>query len=391
MTLGTQKKNVLVVCTYPLDTVPGQRFRFEQYLEYWRRHGISATVAPFWDASAYAQLYSPGRALAKAFSLVRCLCRRLPLLAQAISTDYVFLYREATPIGPPWFEAILFWFRRRVVFDFDDAIFESTEGVTGGRFVTALKFPKKAAYIARRAWKVSVSTPYLAAWAGARNPQCVVVPTTLDPKYFTRMKSHVPNKRPVIGWSGSRTTSRYLEMVRPVVAELQKHHDFEFVVICNEDPGFPELRRYRFIRWNSASEVDDLMNLNIGLMPQPDVPFARGKAGLKAMQYSALGIVPVVSPIGGGDHVVRDGETGFVVGDDFEQWYRALNHLLRNPESWEEIGRRARERVFTLFSSEKNATRYLNLFADGSNGSKYRPTVPTRDIAHNPVEGGSNL
>jgi glycosyltransferase involved in cell wall biosynthesis len=386
-----EKKTVFVVCPYPLDTAPGQRFRFEQYLGYWARHGIRVTVAPFWDASAYAQLYSPGRAFAKPFLLLRGFIRRLSVLAKAVSADYVFLYREATPIGPPWFEATLFWLRRRVVFDFDDAIFVPTGDGTSSRLLTALKFPRKAAYTARRAWKVSVSTPYLAAWAGARNPQCVVVPTTLDPKYFTRLKSHVRDKRPVIGWSGSRTTSRYLELVRPVLAELQKHHDFEFVVICNEDPGFPEQRCYRFIRWNPASEVDDLMNLNIGLMPQPDVPFARGKAGLKAMQYSALGIVPVVSPIGGGDHVVHDGETGFVVGDNFEQWYRALDHLLRNPGSWEDIGQRARERVFTLFSSEKNATRYLNLFADCSNGSKYRNTVRTRDIAQNPVEGGSNL
>jgi glycosyltransferase involved in cell wall biosynthesis len=376
-----EKKKVLVVCPYPLDVSPGQRFRFEQYLEHLAENGISVTIAPFWDEAAFAGLYCSGRRVAKAVSLLRCMIARVALIPKSMRSDYILIHREATPIGPPWFEAILFWFRKRVVFDFDDAIFVPNEGVDG-RLVSALKFHKKIVYITRRAWKVSVSTHYLAAWAGAHNPRCFVVPTTLDPKYFSSTKTQKAEKRPVIGWSGSHSTSQFLELVRSVLAELQKHHNFEFVVICNDDPGFPELCQYRFIPWNSVSEVDDLLNFNIGLMPQPDIPFARGKAGLKAMQYSALGIVPVVSPIGGGDTVVKNGVTGFVVGDSFDEWYRTLDHLLRNPSSWEQLGRHARERALAFFSSEKNVANYLNLFADGSPSCGHG-ALARGDLAHN--------
>jgi glycosyltransferase involved in cell wall biosynthesis len=361
-------KSVLVICSYPADVAPGQRFRFEQYVELLAERGVHLKVEPFWDASTFAILYGPGARLRKFLGLLRGLIRRALVLPAALGADYVFIYREATPLGPPWFETLLFAFRRRVIFDFDDAIFVPVKSTAGGRLVSALKCVGKVAYITTHSHRVSVSTNYLRIWALRFNRNVTIIPTTIGSRYFKQAKNHEPGTLPVIGWIGSHTTAAYLEILRPVLVALQKSYAFEFRVICNTDPGFPEIGRYRFIHWNTNTEVEEVLKFNIGLMPQPDDDFARGKAGLKAMQYSALGIVPVVSPTGGGDEVVRHRETGLVVQNRFDDWYQALESLLRAPETWTRLGAQARRFAFERFSVDANLANYLRLF-DGMDES----------------------
>jgi glycosyltransferase involved in cell wall biosynthesis len=143
---------------------------------------------------------------------------------------------------------------------------------------------------------------------------------------------------------------------------LQQEYDFEFIVICNYDPGFAELKRYRFIKWQSATEVEDLSTLDIGLMPVPEGTWEKGKVGLKAIQYSALGVVPVVSKTGSGPEVVQDGKTGLVVDNTEDAWYAALAQLLENRSSWQTMGRCAKEYVFPLYSVASQAPVYISLF-----------------------------
>lgn len=207
-------KTVLVICTYPADTVPGQRFRFEQYIGLLSERGIRLKVKPFWDAATFAILYRPGGRWRKGLGLLRGFMRRLLTLPAALRADYVFIYRDATPLGPPWFEALLFLFRCRVIFDFDDAIFAPFKSITGGRVVSALKCVRKVAYITKHSHRVSVSTSYLRNWALQCNPNVTIVPTTIGAGYFKQAKRHEAGSVAVIGWIGSYTTADYLAIVQ---------------------------------------------------------------------------------------------------------------------------------------------------------------------------------
>jgi hypothetical protein len=104
------------------------------------------------------------------------------------------------------------------------------------------------------------------------------------------------NLLPVVGWTGSSTTVRYLTAIAPALRELRRRIDFELLVIGSEIqlPGL----KVRCVPWQSHSEVADLRLLDVGLMPLEDDEWSRGKCGMKALQYMALGIPPVVSPVG---------------------------------------------------------------------------------------------
>jgi len=359
----TTEKKVLIMCPYPPDTVPSQRFRFEQYLALFDAAGIDAVVRPFYTHETYTILYQAGNTAIKIWAIIRGMAERFRLLRELPKYDYIFLHREAAPFGPPIVETIMFKRGARVIYDFDDAIFVPVKSLAASKLIDALKWNSKVAYITRRSHRVTVCNPFLRDWASRLNPNTIVLPTTVGPEYFARVKRYSPQQTPVIGWTGSRSTARYLELVRTSLRKLQDKFDFQFVVVCNYDPGFPEVKHYRFVPWRSSSEVDDLIQLDIGLMPVEDELFARGKVGLKAIQYSGLGIVPVVSDVGSGCEVVEHGKTGLVVPNTELAWYDALSHLLRNRRCWPTMGECARRYVWQRYSVESQAGTYLGLFA----------------------------
>jgi glycosyltransferase involved in cell wall biosynthesis len=352
---------MLIWCPYPERIAPSQRFRFEQYLGQLRASGWSVTVEPFLEHKIMPVLFVPGHTMRKAWAVTCGFLRRIRALRSIRTYDYVLLHREAAPLGPPLLEAALFALHHRVVYDFDDAIYLPNVS-RANRLTLIAKWPSKTAYIAKRAWKVAVSTPYLAAWAGQHNANTFVVPTTVD------LDHHRPpdrgKRRPRIGWTGTNSTAKYLDLVRPALARLQSTHEFEFVVICDIDPGFPELRNYRFVRWTLESEIEDLCQIDIGLMPHTEGPWELGKAGFKAIQYSAVEAVPVVSNVGAGKSIVIDGRTGFVVPNDVDAWCQAIRRLLEDPELVEEMGKRGRELVREHWSMQSQLNGFLSLFSE---------------------------
>ena len=353
---------VLILCPYPKGAAAGQRFRYEQYLDILKNANIETVIAPFLSTSAMVVLYEPGHYLLKIRNVIAGFISRSILMLHVFSYDYIFIFREASPIGPPVFELLMFLLRRRIIYDYDDAIFirriSRANPLTG-----LLKWPSKVKYITKHSLKVVVCNRFLVDWASKYNPNTVLIPTTIDPSYHKPLnKKKDTQRRPVIGWTGSFSTVEYLDIIRPVLTELQKKYDFEFRVICDVDPGFSELRNYRFVKWRFETEIADLGALDIGLMPVPEGTWENGKVGFKGIQYSALEIAPVVSSVGSGHEVVEHGNTGFVVNNTDAEWYGALERLLTNPALAIAFGKAARVRILNKYSVPSQAKGYVSLF-----------------------------
>ena len=78
----------------------------------------------------------------------------------------------------------------------------------------------------------------------------------------------------------------------------------------------------RFLRCFSAAGFD------IGLAPLADDLFHRSKTNTKFREYGACSIAGVYSNVEVYAHCVRHGETGLLVANDAEAWYRALRQLV---------------------------------------------------------------
>jgi glycosyltransferase involved in cell wall biosynthesis len=168
-----------------------------------------------------------------------------------------------------------------------------------------------------------------------------------------------------IGWSGSESTNTYcLPLLEPCMKEIARVHDVEFVVISNVDPRINwEGVRTRFLPWRAETEVQDLQLIDVGTMPLQDSEFERGKCGLKAIQYMALGVPAVVSPVGVNTEIVTDGHNGFHAATDGE-WTHRLLALTESERLRRELGANARRTVEERYSHEV-ATRLLSSVFEG--------------------------
>lgn len=93
---------VLIVCPYPMEDAPSERFRFGQYVNALQREGHVVKIRSFWSDRAWRHIYDPGRVISKAVSTASGFMSRLFLLFTLTRHDVVFVHREATPLGPAW-------------------------------------------------------------------------------------------------------------------------------------------------------------------------------------------------------------------------------------------------------------------------------------------------
>ncbi len=350
---------VLVLVPYPPDQAPSQRFRIEQWIPHLRTLGIECHLVPFMDDGLYRRLTRPGDTVGKAVGLLRAAVRRWGVLSEIAAYDLIFLHREAIAVGPAILERLIAR-RKPVVFDFDDAIWLTNQNRVNP-LAEWVKCPGKARSIARRASAILAGNAYLGEWAHRYNRSTFVVPTTLDTEGpYSRRKTHGPCDVPVVGWSGTTSTLRYLEMMRPVLEELGRRRRFRLRVIYNglgvRWPGIEMDWR----PWNSGQEVEDLLGFDVGLMPQPDEEWAKGKCGLKALQYMALGIPSVASRNGVLPEIIEQGRSGFLAASPAE-WLEHLQGLLDDWKLRGAMGEQARITVQERYSAAAHVPRIASI------------------------------
>src|SRR5690349_12440819 len=113
-------KKILFICPYPPGMAPSQRFRFEQYIHQLQVKGFLTAIRPFFTEKAYFTFYQSGSLLSKIRAILQSYWQRLTLLLHHNDFDFIFIHREAAPLGPPfiewWLACVL---KRKVIYDFD--------------------------------------------------------------------------------------------------------------------------------------------------------------------------------------------------------------------------------------------------------------------------------
>ena len=120
--------------------------------------------------------------------------------------------------------------------------------------------------------------------------------------------------------------------------------------------------------------------LDIGVMPLPDDQWSRGKCGLKALQYMALGVPTVCSPVGVNTEIIQDDENGLIASTE-DEWVEKLTRLLRSAELRGRLGRAGRETVDARYSAEVQAPRVFQIIESVVRESKTSASVAGRQSA----------
>jgi glycosyltransferase involved in cell wall biosynthesis len=352
-------KKIVILSLYPKGIVPGPRFRYEQYLDFLREKFIVRHFS-FFSTKGYQNVHRGSSLILLAGSLFKGYVITFFRLLSCLNADYVFVFRDVTPFGPPVFEWIISKvLRKKIIYDFDDAIWLPDINEQS-KLKIWLRNPLKTDKIISWAYKVSCGNQFLCEHARLYNKNVVYNPTTIDTIGLHNELKDQDTTDVVMGWTGTHSTLKYIDPLIPVIEKLEKEFKFTFLVICNRNPSYP-LKSLKFVPWNKETERDDLLQMNFGIMPLSNDEWSKGKCGFKALQYMALGMPALVSPVGVNSEIVLDGYNGFIC-HDIKQWEDYMRMLLTDSVLRTRLGKHARETIEKKYSVLSNKKNFLALF-----------------------------
>jgi glycosyltransferase involved in cell wall biosynthesis len=352
---------VLVLAPALYGTSPGQRFRIEQWAHHLEPDGFRFTYAPFEDEPLHRVLYQRASFVPKAGLMAKALGRRLVLLPRVKDFDLVYLFREASLIGPAIIESLIARHGIPIVYDFDDPIWLPYRSPTNG-VLARLKCTAKTASICRLARDVIVGNRLLARWARRHARRVHIIPSTIELDNYPLKPAGDEHAVVTLGWTGSHSTLPFLHNLWKVLQKLAVQHRFALVVISHtETPSLPSLSAPVIAkRWQAATEARDLHPIDVGLAPFPDSGWTPWRCHGKVLQYMAAGIPTVASRIGILPDYIQDGATGFLASSE-EEWIARLSLLIRDVALRRRLGLAARQRVEEHYSARGWAPRVRHI------------------------------
>ena len=195
---------------------------------------------------------------------------------------------------------------------------------------------------------VTVTTPYLADLYRPYARRVAVLPNAI-PDYMLDLPERTKPDKFTAGWVCSHS---HLLDAREHYEDLQRFYSrnqearFHWVgpprVVAfapwqqKVTPWMKDVSTY--LRWLPESEMD------VGIAPLGDFPFNNGKSGIKADEYSAIGIPTIASDFPQYRDVIVQGMTGFLVRGK-TGWSSSLTWMMQNPDERERMGAAAKEMV----------------------------------------------
>lgn len=253
--------------------------------------------------------------------------------------DVVVLLRKTFP----W---PIFWLIRKVskklIFDFDDAIFSNTDGsYSETRMRRFIKTVSKCDYI-------FAGNAYLADEAKKYNHAVTVIPTSVDVAKYD-LTSHKNTDAFELVWIGSKSTKKYITEILPAMEQAaQSIPNLTLKIIADFALTSPHLS-IKNIAWTENDEAIELSKSNVGLAPLSNDNWTKGKCALKVLQYMATGLPVISSPVGVNAYVVENGVSGYLAAN-IKEWSEFIVKMSQEKDRLEQMGNQGKTRVHKEFS-----------------------------------------
>lgn len=345
------------------ENAPSPRIRVLQYLPHLRQRGFECKVISY-NLKHYFKPFPTERikkliviAYRKFTSLYYHLFQTIRFVVLACFYDIIFIQRVLLPV---FIQKLIKIFNSRIIFDFNDAIF-----IFRGKRVKKWR-PKhhqlKIKHILKISKLIIVENRYNREFAVKYNSNVEIITGPIDTdRYFPKLNKS--SGEVVLGWIGSYSTTKYLRIIENPLKLLSLRYPNLVLELIGAEDIIIEGVKVKIKRWSLDSEVSNLQNFDIGIMPLPDDNWTRGKGGYKLLQYCAIGIPCVASPVGINKEIVREGINGFLAKDE-KEWVEKLVLLIKDKELRERLGRKAREIAVKEYSFYCATPKLVKIFQE---------------------------
>lgn len=277
--------------------------------------------------------------------LISAIMRWTQLTFIATKADIVFIQKGIIPKIKKTFLNRLRKKGIRIVFDVDDAIY--------------LDKSDNSDDIAKLSDCVICGNRTLKKHYRKVNPNCFILPTIENTnRYKKYWKDTFDHK--VIGWIGSKTTIRNLELiVNPLNNLMKKYPEIQFYIISNDAFDYLErIENCHFIRWNKEKYIQDISKFTIGIMPLEQNEYNKGKCGFKLIQYVNMKKPIVGTPIGVNSEILAGNG---ITANSEQEWEEAIEKLLYNREIYNKCVEHIEYDLFKKYNFDNSANQLIDI------------------------------
>lgn len=314
---------------------PASRYRVLQYLPYLKEAQIEYEVSLFPDSF---------RQWMKLFSQIK---------------DFDVLYVQKKRL---WHWQL--WYLKRkhikIVYDFDDAVMYKSP-VDGYR--KSFKRQRTFARMVRYADRVVAGNSYLKSKALPYNDDVTIIPTVIDTSKYSVKNYDIRSEKITIGWIGSKSSLPFIQELTPAFDRLaEQNKSLELKIICNEFFDCKTMPVHKKM-WAEEDENTDLQGIDIGLAPLPNHEWTRGKCATKLLQYFAVGVPVVCSPVGVHGEIVEEGVNG-MFASTVDEWAEKIKCLAGDAALRKRMGMEGKKTLDAGYSLLANVPKFINVIRD---------------------------
>jgi len=367
--------NVLAFASYPVQAA-ATRYRLTQYVGPLSERGINLSIRPFLNSQLFESLYDRSALPGTALGLIKAGLLRFGDVFAARKMDVVLIQREAMIYGPPIIEWLVTKNGLPMVLDLDDATYVPYTSPTYGSVGKVFKWFSKTDDLIRWAQLVTCGNRAIAEYVTSKGTKARILPTVVDTEVFCPLsRKNRGRGKPVLGWVGTHSTFPYLESIFPVLQELARSYEFTLKIVGSgrkeiDIPGVD----VENLEWKLDREVKDFQSFDIGLYPIVTTLYAdawaAGKSGFKAIQYMAVGIPYVATPVGAIAEIGEAGTTHLGASTN-DEWRDALARLLTDVAMRERMGAAGRLHAIEHFGLPVQADKLAAALREAAGKRKY--------------------
>ena len=254
----------------------------------------------------------------------------------------------------------------KVIYDIDDLLLEIPEEL--GEVAAAFNRPEVRENILRFLNDVDLITAASTGLATSLRDYCqtpiCVLKNGVNPEDWVR--SVTETNGVTIGWMGSKSHIADAELVSKALHRVMSETDARLKLIgWVGDTAFSWLGefgdRIQQVGWVEVNILPAAMgDIDIGIAPLLNTKFCAAKSSVKWMQYSAMGIPTVMSPVSCYIDDVEHMKTGVFASNE-EEWFGHIKELVEDESLRKAIGRDAMLEILKKHTTKRRSEELLEV------------------------------
>lgn len=321
------KKNTLLkiqnIVYYPKYGIksPSYRIRLYSYKSYLEKQNFKVITKELFDEQFYNErIFHTKTNNFKIFyfyilRILDLLFRKKPYIA--------IIHIETLPFIPFLAELILMLRKIPYIIDIDDAVyyrFSNKNKIL--LMLDLLKFK----LMAKNASGILAGNYFHYDFFTNFNKNVFYFPTLIDFNKYNDFEKYNKHKNFTIVWIGTPSTTHYLKKLIPVINNIKKIRNLDIKLIGADEKKIKNLK-YIKIDWNENTEIKEISRCHIGIMPLTNTKWEKGKCAYKILQYMALKLPVIASPVGVNKEIIVDRENGMLANSE-DEWYKKIINLI---------------------------------------------------------------